>query len=107
MELSYEGFVVHPFNDGGPMLTAIAGGLVADVVVLDWGLESSLGIDLATRLKDHGLQWPILFLTGRNSPVHETIALQRGAADFIDKARGISVLAAPAPCSWRSAAIHR
>ena len=94
VELSKEGFVVHPFNDGGPMLTAIADGLVADIVVLNWECKSILGIDLLTLLKDRGVQWPILFLTGRSNPVLETIALRRGAADFIDKARGIPVLAA-------------
>ncbi|MBV8186226.1 MAG: response regulator transcription factor [Alphaproteobacteria bacterium] len=93
-ELTEEGFVVRSFKDGEPMLAAIGSGLVADVVLLDWGLERTLGIDLLAQLRERGLQWPIVFLTGRNSPVHERLALQRGASDFVDKLRGTSVLAA-------------
>jgi two-component system, OmpR family, response regulator ChvI len=93
-ELVEAGFVVHAFKDGEPMFAAVAAGLTADVVVLDWGLESSLGIDLLSQMRERGWQSPVVFLTGRNSPVHERLALQRGAADFVDKSRGTSILAA-------------
>jgi two-component system response regulator ChvI len=91
-ELVAEGFVVHAFEDGEPMLAAAASGLTGDVVILDWGLESALGIDLLSQMKERGLQWPVVFLTGRNSPVHERLALLRGAADFVDKARDMKIL---------------
>src|SRR6266700_2900174 len=93
-ELVEEGFVVHAFKDGEFMFAAVAAGLTADVVVLDWGLESTPGIDLLSQMRERGWQWPVVFLTGRNSPVHERLALQRGAADFVDKSRGTSILAA-------------
>jgi two-component system response regulator ChvI len=93
-ELTAEGFVVHAFGDGRPMLDAVASGLTADVVVLDWGLESALGIDLLLQIRERGLTWPVVFLTGRNSSVHERLALQRGAADFVDKSRDTAILAA-------------
>jgi two-component system response regulator ChvI len=93
-ELVVEGFSVCSFDDSEPMMKAVAAGLTADVVLLDWGLESTLGIDLLCQIKERGLHWPVVFLTGRNSPVHERVALQRGAADFLDKSRGIAVLAA-------------
>lgn len=91
-ELSGEGFTVHSFRDGQAMLAAVASGLRADVVVLDWGPENTLGIDLLSQMGAKGLHWPAVFLTNRNSPTHERLALERGAADFIDKARGTSVL---------------
>lgn len=94
IELTDEGFGVHSFRDGSSMLSAVAQGLHADIVVLDWGLEKVDGIDLLGEIRARGLQWPVVFLTGRNSPTHERLALRRGAADFIDKARGTSVLAA-------------
>jgi len=72
----------------------VTAGLVADVVLLDWGLERTLGIELICQFRDRGLHWPVVFLTGRNSPVHERLAFQRGAADFVDKSRGTAVLAA-------------
>lgn len=93
-ELIEEGFLVHSFKDGESMLAAVAGGLAADVVVLDWGLETTLGIELLPQLQERGWMRPVIFLTGRNSPVHERLALQRGAADFVDKSRGTSILAA-------------
>jgi len=94
MELADEGFEVHSFRDGPAMLSAVAEGLYADIIVLDWGLERVLGIDLLGEIRARGLQCPVVFLTGRNSPTHERLALRRGAADFVDKARGIGVLAA-------------
>jgi two-component system response regulator ChvI len=93
-ELIEEGFVVHSFRDGESMLASIAGGLTVDVVVLDWGLDSTHGIDLLSQLRERGWKSPIVFLTGRNTPVHERLALQRGATDFVDKSRGTSILAA-------------
>lgn len=93
-ELTDEGFSVHSFNDGAPMLDAVASGLKADIVLLDWGLESGPGIDVLAQLRERGVNWPVVFLTGRNSPVYESLALQRGATDFVEKSRGTTVLAA-------------
>jgi len=93
-DLTEEGFLVHAFRDGPEMLAAISEGLQADVVVLDWGLEKVLGIDLLSQLRTRAIGWPVVILSGRNSPTHERLALQRGAADFVDKARGSEVLAA-------------
>jgi len=94
IELGDEGFAVHSFRDGPSMLAAIADGLRADLIVLDWGLDSMLGIELLAQIRAQGLKWPIVFLTGRSTPTHERLALQRGAADFVDKARGTAILAA-------------
>src|SRR4051794_35343979 len=67
-ELTDEGFTVHSFADGEPMMQAVSAGLTADVVLLDWGLERTLGIDLICEMRERGLDWPVVFLTGRNSP---------------------------------------
>jgi two-component system response regulator ChvI len=93
-ELVAEGFVVHGFDNGEAMLAAVASGLKADVVVLDWGLKSGPGIDLLSQMKERDLQWPVVFLTGRANPVYERLALKRGAADFVDKSRETAILAA-------------
>ena len=37
---------------------------------------------------------PVAFLTGRSTPVHERLAFERGALDFIDKSRDTRILAA-------------
>jgi two-component system response regulator ChvI len=93
VDLTEDGFSVSSFRDGPSMLAAAAGGLKADVAVLDWGLEKILGIDLIVQMRTRGLTWPVVFLTGRNSPTHESLAFRRGAVDFVDKARGSEILA--------------
>ncbi len=92
-ELMDLGFSVQCFADGTSLLASLADGTDADVIVLDWGLPSISGIDLLPRLRREGIQLPVVFLTGRNSPNHEHLAFDRGALDFVDKARGVPILA--------------
>jgi len=93
-ELEEQGFAVETFDDGAPMLAAVAAGLTADIILLDWGLESAPGIEVLSELRKRGVDSPVVFLTGRNSPVYESLALKRGAVDFVEKSRGTTVLAA-------------
>jgi two-component system, OmpR family, response regulator ChvI len=92
-ELVELGFVVESFADGASMLASVADGVAADVIVLDWSLPMMSGIDLLPRLRREGIQLPVVFLTGRSSPSHENLAFDRGALDFVDKSRGVPILA--------------
>jgi two-component system response regulator ChvI len=92
-ELEELGFSVESFSDGAAMLAALADGLTADVVVLDWSLPTLSGIDLLPRLRREGILLPVIFLTGRSALDHESLALDRGALDFVDKTRGMPILA--------------
>ncbi len=92
-ELVDLGFSVESFADGASMLASVANGTNADIIVLDWGLPALSGIDLLPRLRREGIQLPVVFLTGRTSPNHEHLAFDRGALDFVDKARGVPILA--------------
>ena len=92
-ELGDLGFVVETFADGASMLASGADGIVADVIVLDWSLPTMSGIDLLPRLRREGILLPVVFLTGRSSPSHENLAFDRGALDFVDKSRGVPILA--------------
>src|SRR6516225_1139856 len=92
-ELTDLGFAVQSFADGTTMLASVLDGIDADVIVLDWNLPNLSGIDLLPRLRRQGILLPVVFLTGRSSPVHENLALDRGALDFVDKARGVPILA--------------
>jgi two-component system response regulator ChvI len=92
-ELIEKGFSVEAFADGESLFAKLAAGGDADVIILDWGLTKTSGIDLLSQLRERGVMLPVVFLTGRTSPTHESLALGRGAADLIDKARGISILA--------------
>jgi two-component system response regulator ChvI len=92
-ELVDLGFVVETFADGASMLASVADGVAADVIVLDWSLPLMSGIDLLPRLRREGILLPVVFLTGRSSPSHENLAFDRGALDFVDKSRGVPILA--------------
>src|SRR5215472_17415939 len=80
-ELTDLGFSVQSLADGATMLASVLDGIDADVIVLDWNLPNLSGIDLLPRLRRQGILLPVVFLTGRSSPVHENLALDRGALD--------------------------
>ena len=91
-DLSERGFVVHSFADATSLLDSFDNAVEADVIILDWKLPKTSGIDLLGQLRRKGVNLPVVFLTGLASTVHETLAFDRGAIDFIDKTRGVDVL---------------
>ena len=93
-ELEDEGFSVTDFPSGEAMLDSLEDGSGADVIVLEWSLEKTSGIDLLPMLRERGFDLPVVFLTAHSTPVHERLALERGAVDFVDKSRGTKILAA-------------
>jgi two-component system, OmpR family, response regulator ChvI len=92
-ELDYHGFTVTSFSSGEPMLEHLAAGHDAEVIILDWKLQSGLGIDLLPLLHERGIHLPVVFLTGMPAVASEYAALDLGAVDFVDKARGPAILA--------------
>jgi two-component system response regulator ChvI len=63
------------------------------VIVLNRRLRTGLAIELIPRLQERGADLPVVFLTEIPSTIDENIALDHGAVDFVDKARGIPILA--------------
>lgn len=92
-ELGDYGFSVTDFQDGPLLLDYFDAGHSADIIILDWNLPSLPGIDLLTQLRRQGVKIPVIILTAHAGTVYEMAALDRGALDFIDKSRGIPVLA--------------
>ena len=92
-ELEAFGFGVRGFADGAALLDSLEVAADADVIMLDWSLPKTSGIDLLPQLRRHGVNLPVVFLTGRALTDYESLAFDRGALDFIDKARGVEVLA--------------
>ena len=92
-ELVEYGFAVAAFADGASMLEYLATGASADIIVLDWNLPALAGIDLLPKLRRRGVVVPVVFLTSRSAPVYENMAFDRGAIDFVDKTRGVPILA--------------
>ena len=92
-DLIDRGFGVHKFCDGQTFLSAVQQGLVIQVVLLDWTLPAMSGLSVLRTLRERRVDIPVVFLTGRCRIEYELAALRSGAVDFVDKARGIAVLA--------------
>jgi two-component system, OmpR family, response regulator ChvI len=92
-DLADRGFAVSCFADGPSFLAALDSGIAAEAVLLDWFLPQESGLELLGALRERGIDLPVIFLTGYSVPERELQALHQGAIDFVDKARGVDVLA--------------
>jgi two-component system, OmpR family, response regulator ChvI len=92
-DLADRGFAVSCFADGPSFLEAMRNGIEAQVALLDWALPEMSGFELLGAMRRHGIDLPVVFLTGYAMAERELQALDHGAADFVDKARGVEVLA--------------
>ncbi|MBV9330403.1 MAG: response regulator transcription factor, partial [Alphaproteobacteria bacterium] len=92
-ELEYLGFEVETYSSGEALFEARGHNLGADVVVLDWKLHSELGPELLVQMRKLGIVEPVVFFTGLPTTTYESAALDCGAVDFVDKARGMPILA--------------
>jgi len=94
IELEPLGFEVVSCGCGEEMLALLdRGGWRGDVIVLDWRLPTGPAIRFMPELEKRGITTPVVFLTSIASVSAEIAALDRGAVDFIDKVRGIPILA--------------
>jgi two-component system, OmpR family, response regulator ChvI len=91
-ELAEHGFAIRSFADAASLLGSIELVADADVILLDWALPRTSGIDLLPQLRRGGVNLPVVFLTGGALTERESLAFDRGAIDFIDKARGVEVV---------------
>ena len=92
-ELEYLGFDVESYLSGQQLFEARGNSPDADVIVLDWKLDSELGPDLLGQMRKLGIAKPVVFYTGLPTTTYESAALDCGAVDFVDKARGTPILA--------------
>lgn len=92
-ELEDHNFSVTCFADGPLLLDFLADGNEVDVIILDWNLPTTNGVDLLPQLRRRGVNIPVIILTALSGTSYEMAALERGAQDFIDKSRGVPVLA--------------
>jgi two-component system, LuxR family, response regulator FixJ len=61
--LETDGFDVGAFRSGSALLNAVASN-GADCFVIDYKMPNMSGIDLAKRLRNHGIETPIILITG-------------------------------------------
>ncbi|WP_170303792.1 response regulator transcription factor [Reyranella soli] len=86
------GFSVMCFAKGPSLLEALSSGMEAKVALLEWALPEMSGFELLDTLRKSRIGLPVVFLTAYSQVERELQALDRGAVDFVDKARGIEVL---------------
>lgn len=91
-ELADHGFKVHAFADGESCLATLEQDLAVELVLLDWTLPRLQGFEVLALLLAKDRNRPVIILTGRAPVERELDALQGGAIDFVDKARGVDVL---------------
>ena len=92
-QLLDHGFVVRSFADALSLADGLAVSREADIILLDWDLPGVSGIELLVELRQSGVNLPVVFLTGYVFTTHEMLALDKGAVDFVDKTRGVEILA--------------
>src|SRR5262245_39002522 len=82
--LRKDGFRVEVVDDG---LLALDVSITHpyDVIVLDLMLPSLSGLDVCARLREAGIDTPVLVLTARNTESDQIHALRTGADDFLSK----------------------
>jgi two-component system response regulator ChvI len=65
---------------------------VPDACIFDWSMPEIDGLSLLARLRRAGFRQPVLFLTSHSQQMFEEAALDAGAVDFVDKARGPAII---------------
>ena len=76
------------YMDPRRALAALQAPPAPDACIFDWSMPEIDGLSLLARLRRSGFRAPVLFLSSHSRPIFEAAALDAGAADCIDKARG-------------------
>jgi len=74
VELSERGFIVQGTADATGLLSRLDSAVEADVIVLEWELSQTSGIDLLLQLRERGVNLPVVFLTTQTQQVNEKLA---------------------------------
>jgi two-component system, OmpR family, response regulator ChvI len=90
------GFDVQGFADSRSLLGALDAGGDADIVLVPArNPQERAGADLLIELRRHGVDLPVIFLTGRTVTGHASLTLDKVAIDSIDGPPAADVLARP------------
>lgn len=77
-------WVVDTVGDGESARTYLET-YVYELIILDWMLPGTQGLDICRSFRQRGGRTPILFLTGKNSTLEKTMGLDSGAEDYLTK----------------------
>src|SRR5690606_35107820 len=76
LNLAENGYDVVDFSDGESVLEHMAAGGNADAVLLDWRMPGLDGLAVLRRMRDSGIQAPVIFLTVLSDEIYEEAALR-------------------------------
>lgn len=86
------GFDVIAYTDSAAAMSWLLRGGMCDAILLDWYMPDVPGKVFLKRVRDAGMTYPVMVLSGSDDDIVEDVALGSGAIDFVDKARRFSVL---------------
>ncbi|MGE5539389.1 MAG: response regulator transcription factor [Gemmatimonas sp.] len=92
--LADAGFVVETASSGEEAIEHLstANEPPADLVILDWKMPGLTGIEVLRRVRQGGVETPVIFLTTLTDQIYEESALASGAVDFVEKSRSFVIL---------------
>ncbi|MFM7450658.1 MAG: response regulator transcription factor, partial [Leptolyngbyaceae cyanobacterium] len=93
VELSLEGYQV-TVAANGMLGLSMARDIKPDLLILDWMLPGISGLDLCMRLRNTGIQVPIIMLTAKDEVPDRVRGLTAGADDYVTKPFSIEELLA-------------
>ncbi len=93
MHLTAEGFQVDAAADGEAGLRAFQAGQYG-LVLLDWMLPSTTGIDVLREIRTTDTRTPVLMLTARGEEADKVLGLELGCDDYLTKPFSIRELVA-------------
>lgn len=76
-----------------------------DVVILDWMLPQSSGIDFLKSIRSRGIKIPVLMVTAKSEPQDVVFGLENGADDYMSKPFEPAVLIARTKALLRRAQV--
>jgi two-component system, OmpR family, response regulator len=84
--LRHHGFAVTTYGDGPSVIAALSGGTdTPDVIVMDVMMPDVDGIETCIRLREGGVETPVLFLSALGAPSDRVRGLTTGGDDYLTK----------------------
>ena len=92
--LSKEGYTIQEYSNGQEAFDSIKNGIIPDIYILDIMMPVMDGITLLRKIREMGLNVPVIFLTSRDEEFDKVLGLELGADDYLCKPFSIKELVA-------------